>query len=177
MTSNTTLSLNVDDTFIAQCKGAANQVYSDTHYIDFYLTKSAPATIDSISFPSGSTSGNLPTVSLSSGTFVYNTFEGNAEGFEHWYVNPYINQVSGTTDFPFILTHITIPRLSTIDAGTYYCAFYDASGASYSTSTFAFSAGLTLMVNTKTSGARSSMAGSKMAGYSLALFSAYKFLI
>ena len=41
---NTTLTLNTGDTIMAQCKGIGGQILTNNQYVDFYLTKSAPAT-------------------------------------------------------------------------------------------------------------------------------------
>lgn len=176
-TTNTTLSFNTGDTFIAQCKGAGNGdiIWGNVSgYADVYVTKSAPVQSETITFEDNKP-GVPATAKVSQGQLVYSTFEGLYAGFEHWGASVYVYDTPIKGLFARVLLQVSIPRVSMTDSGTYFCSFFDASNESYIDGTsVAWTAGLTLSIGTPSYGR--TLRTKSMMEYSFALLSAYKIL-
>lgn len=170
ITTNTTLSFNVGDTFNAQCKGSGNAIARSDRFLEAYITKSAPVLASTISF-TPATSGVMRKLFISSGSFVWNNYEGLFAGFDHWSVSMVYFDKPMTGTMTSLLLQISVPRVSAVDAGSYFCSFFDATGANYEAG-IGFSAALTLSVVAKS--AARNLARSKTLDYTIALISAVK---
>lgn len=174
LTSNTTISLSSGDTFTAQCKGAGGGSVHAESFAEICLTKSYPATADSLAWTEN-TPGVPITGVLSQGSMVYNLHEGLLKGFDHWQVSVSIFDVGLSGVFASGVLQVSIPRVTSLDAGTYYCAFYDGTNI-ISETTLVHSVGLTLSVTTQSGSSSINTASNRMFGYSFALISAMKVL-
>lgn len=105
---------------------------------------------------------------------VYNNYEGLFKGFDHWQVSVYTFESMIPDAYALVLLQVSIPRVTSADDGTYYCAFYDASTADYTKASFAYTIGLTLATLTKQGSSGVNLASSRKMDYSFALISAIK---
>lgn len=139
-----------------------------TKTVKFFLTRSSPATSTSLIAPDAGIAGRFGEAIFSGGELVFSTYNGLENEFSHWSVNVYIfDKVA--TQFGLVLAQISVPRITAVDGGSFYCAMNDGT----SKTSFGNSAPLTISVVTRSSSQRN-RARNKMAEYSMALFTAYK---
>lgn len=171
-------------TLVLGCKASALvNVAAATGYAPaFVLTKSSAATI-SVTVPTASTATNGAVTATGSpiilkpsgGTLLWDSVNGHTSGYDYILVTTSLPLATAFPSTGYI--QIYIPYLRTTDAGSYYCTFYDGSGAEAGTgSTFANSGSFGLVISTITSGSARSATRSKAFEYSLALLGASKIL-
>ena len=170
------MSINSGCTFILGCFATA---YNDLAQIAaFVVSKTSP--LSTYTTTAGTSGTKAFALTVSGGTVIYDSVNGNKAGYDYIIVNPYITIPVGATTMPLSgYLNMYIPLLSTSDAGTYYCSFIDGSDVSSTVATsFASSGSYTLTITTKSGSGSQSVASSrnKALEYSLVLLGASKIL-
>ena len=126
---NYTQLLNIDDTFVIQCKGYGSGpvlAQADDTIVSFAVVANKPPSRVAIS----GTASQTTTLYVNDGILVYDSINGNAQEFAHFLADVSASITTASTFSSSGILSILVPRIGAKDSATFYCVYTDGSASS-----------------------------------------------